>query len=36
MSGVGSDYTLRCIGRTGGGRIHIYEIGPDRYQVVGV
>jgi len=30
-----SDYSLRCIRRTGGG-IHRYEIGPEKFQVVGV
>jgi len=33
---VGSDYTLRCIRRTSGGIIHWYEIGADKFQVVGV
>ena len=28
---VGSEYTLRCIRRTGGG-IHRDEIGPDKFQ----
>ena len=35
MIRVGSNYTLRCIWRTGGG-IQKYEIGPDKFQVVGV
>ena len=35
MIRVGSDYTLRCIWRTGR-RIHKYEIGPDKFQVVRV
>ena len=35
MIRVGGDYTLRGIRRTGGG-IHRYEIGPDKFQVVGV
>ena len=35
MIRVGSDYTLRSIQWTGGG-IHRYEIGPDKFQVVGV
>jgi len=35
MIRVGSDYTLRCIWQTGGW-IHRDEIGPERFQVVGV
>jgi len=35
MIRVGSEYTLRCIQRTGGG-IQRYEIGPEKSQVVGV
>jgi len=35
MIRVGSNYTPRCLGWTGGG-IHRYDIGPDKFQVVGV
>jgi len=35
MIRVGRKYTLRCIWRTGGG-IHRYEMGPDKFIVVGV
>jgi len=35
MIRVGSEYILRFIRLTGGG-IHRYEIGPDKFQVVGV
>ena len=35
MIQIGRDYTLRCIGQTGGG-IHKYEIAPGKFQVVGV
>jgi len=35
MIRVGSDHTLSCLRQTGGG-IHRYEIGADKFQVVGV
>jgi len=35
MIQVRRDYTLRCIRRTGG-RIHRYEVSPNKFQVVSV